>query len=31
MNLAAVAIVLAIILWLLFEQPPPNWPLLVML
>lgn len=28
-NWAEVAIILAILLWLLFELPPPNHPLLV--
>jgi hypothetical protein len=29
MTIAAITILLAIILWLLFEMPPPNKPLVV--
>lgn len=27
MDIAVIAVILALILWLLFEQPPPNQPL----
>jgi len=27
MDIAAIAIILALILWLLYHQPPPNKPL----
>ena len=29
MDIAVIALILAVILWLLYEQPPPNKPLAV--